>query len=215
MTSPQFMKLTGLSAAVAVCMALGACKGHENYGNDTVANAGVDTGVAAGAMAPAPGSTATAMPIDSMSDANIFAVLDQANQGEVEAGRLATDKATAAGVRAFAQRMVRDHSNLRQKGQQLAKQLNVSPEPPSNFQMPQQQQALMDSLRNTPKGAAFDSTYINRQVTLHEQTVDELKKLQDAADQQQLKDLIDKAIPTIQDHLDQARKVQDNLKTRT
>ncbi len=150
-----------------------------------------------------------------MSDANIFAILDEANKGEVNAGQLAADKATNAGVRNFAQRMVRDHSDLRQKGQQLAQQLNVNPTPPANFQMPQQDQALMDTLRNTAKGMAFDTTYINRQVTLHEQTVDKLKDLQDKANEQQLKDLIGKAIPTIQDHLDQARKVQDNLKTRS
>ncbi len=53
MTSPHLTKLTGLSAAMAVCVALGACKAKDNYGNDTLA-AGVDTNMAAGAMAPAP-----------------------------------------------------------------------------------------------------------------------------------------------------------------
>ncbi|HET7585103.1 MAG TPA: DUF4142 domain-containing protein [Gemmatimonadaceae bacterium] len=215
MTSPQLMKMTGLSAAIAVCVALGACKGNNEYGNDTLASAGADTSAAAGAMAPAPGSTSTAMSMDSLSDANIFAILDQANQGEVDASRLAADKATNATVRQFAQRMTNDHSTLQKQGRQLAQQLSITPTPPPNSQMADQQRAVQDSLRNVAKGAAFDSAYINHEVVVHEQVLDALKKLGDAADAQQLKDLIDKATPTIQSHLDRAKQLQDNLKTRT
>ena len=118
---------TRLVVVLGTAFALAACKKSENYGSDTgmakdtTAAARADTG-----MAPAPAAPAA------LSDPNIVYILDNANMLDSAAGSIAATKGTAADVRDFGKRMMRDHHALRKQGQDLAKKLNVTPEAPAN-----------------------------------------------------------------------------------
>ena len=145
------------------------------------------------------------------SDANIVALLDEANVADSSAGALAATKGTASAVREFGQRMMRDHHQLRQQGLDLAKKLNVTPAAPANDPVQPMAQTETNTLNSTAKGKDFDKAYIDAEVDAHKAV---LKLATDAAQQTQnteLKNLIQKAAPVIQGHLDRVQAIQKTL----
>ena len=82
-------------------------------------------------------------------EAHAMALLHEANVAEIEAGRRAERQATDAGVRAFAARMVQEHTTLDQEATALAQRLNVTPMLPDSA-LPQLQ---MRELQALPTGA--------------------------------------------------------------
>lgn len=195
-------------AALVGVIAVGACKGKE-AATDT-------TAMAAPAPAPAAaGSTtaATPAPAAALTDANIVYILDQANAADSGRGRVAETKGTSADVKQFGRLMVGEHHALRAQGQSLAKKLKVTPQAPSGDQSEAQAKQELDSLNAMAKGAAWDKAYIDYEVTYHQQVLQTATKALDAAQNAELKDLIKKAAPVIQRHLDRAQQIQKKLGT--
>jgi putative membrane protein len=207
--SSQVLRIAG---GVALC-ALVACGKKDNNGG-----AGDSTARGAGnsaAAAPAAGGTTAASANTSgnasLSDPNIVYILDQANAGDSARGRLAETKGTSADVKNYGKLMVAEHHLVRQQGQQLAKKLNVTPQAPSGDQSEAQNKTEQDSLNAMPKGKAWDKAYIDYEVTYHQQLLQTATKALDAAQNQELKDLIKKAAPIVQKHLDRAKQIQQKL----
>ena len=147
-------KLIALSLSVVTLVATAACKAkNESYGT-------VDTTKAAPAAMDTT-RAATPAPAPALTDANIVAILDVANMSDSAFGAMAVKKAKSADVKKFARLMEREHHALRQQGQQLAKKLNLTPEPPANFDLPDKQKAAMSDLE-TKTGADFDKAYRSR-----------------------------------------------------
>ena len=205
------MSRHGVALAAVVWLSLTAC-GKKDQRADSSA-----VGSSAASAAPAAGSTtgasANAGASATLSDPNIVAILDQANAADSARGRLAETKATSADVKNFGRLMVGEHHALRQQGQQLAKKLNVTPQAPPNDQSEAQAKTEMDSLNAMPKGKAWDKAYIDYEVTYHQAVLQTATKALDAAQNQELKDLIKKAAPVIQKHLDRAKQIQQKLGT--
>jgi putative membrane protein len=183
-----------------------ACEGRDRAGEaEESAAAAADTGIAPVDTTGATGSEAK------LSDANIVALLDEANMADSAAGAAAATKATSKEVKDFARLMMSEHHALRQAGQQLAKQLKVTPEPPASDPLKPMAEGAMKTLESTPKGPEFDRTYIEQEVAAHKAVLDLANKAHDQAQKEQLKALIEKARPVIQKHLDQAEALQDKL----
>jgi putative membrane protein len=200
-----------LAASALGLVALVGC-GDRQRGDtasgDTVSMAPGDPG-AAGAM-----RTDTADPRTggaALTDANIVFLLDEANMADSASGAYALGKATNAEVKAFAKLMMGEHHALRLQGQQLAKKLNVTPEPPASDPLKPAAEAEMAALRAAPKGAQFDRTYIEQEVAIHKAVLDLAGQAHGAAQNQQLKALIEKARPVIEKHLQQAEALQKKL----
>jgi len=206
------MSRYGVAVAAVVWLSLTAC-GKKDQRADTSA---VGSGATASA-APAPtagsttGASANAGASATLTDPNIVAILDQANAADSARGRLAETKGTSADVKNFGRLMVGEHHALRQQGQQLAKKLNVTPQPPPNDQSDAQAKTEMDSLNAMPKGKAWDKAYIDYEVSYHQQLLQTATKALDAAQNQELKDLIKRAAPVVQKHLDRAKQIQQKL----
>jgi putative membrane protein len=147
----------------------------------------------------------------SLTDANIVALLDEANMADSASGAYALGKATNPDVRAFAKLMIGEHHALRAQGQQLAKKLNVTPEPPANDPLKPAAEAEMAALRAAPKGPTFDRTYIEQEVGMHKAVLDLAEKAHGAAQNPELKRLIEQARPVIEKHLDRAEEIQKKL----
>ena len=145
------------------------------------------------------------------SDANIAALLDEANKADSAAGAYALTKATNPDVKAYAKLMRLEHHALRVQGQQLVKQLNITPQPPADDPLPNAAQGEMTALKSAPKGAQFDRTYIEQEIGVHKAVLDLAEKAHDATQNEQLKALIEKAKPVIQKHLDRAETIQKKL----
>lgn len=189
---------------VGFCALVAGCKKGET---GTAGSSATGSSAQAGASAAAP----AAAPSTQLSDANIAAMLDQANAADSAAGAVAASKGTNAQVKSFGRRMERDHHQLRQQGQDLVKKLNVTPQMPAGDTSETAAKHWEDSLKAMPKGAAFDRAYIDHEVAAHQQVLQTLQTAQSQAQNQQLKDLITKATPLIQAHLQEAQSIQSKL----
>jgi putative membrane protein len=196
-------RLTTLTVAVLV---VAACAKKENSAVDTTGAASSTTAADTSAMAGAPAASGT------WSDANIVALLDEANAADSSAGAVAATKGTAAAVRDFGKRMMREHHQLRVQGATLAKKLNITPAAPSDDPLPAAAQGEMNTLNTTAKGKDFDKAYIDAEVDVHKQVLDIATKAAAQTQNAELKNLIQKAAPVIQGHLDKAESIQKTLK---
>ena len=201
MMTPLF-KMKGLAVTALVLV---ACSKKESYGTDTTA---ASSTMSADTSAMASSSTTSG----TWTDANIAALLDEANMADSAAGALAATKGTSSAVRDFGRRMTRDHHTLRSQGEALAKKLKVTPAPPAGDNLVTDAQKNMDNLNSTAKGKDFDKAYIDSEVDVHKKVLDLATKAMDQAQSTELKNLIQKAAPVIKGHLDLAESIQKNLK---
>ena len=160
------------------------------------------------------GLLACALPssAQSITDAQIASIVLTANQVDVDAGKLAVEKASRDGVRTFGQLMVSDHMGVNKAAVDLATRLKVTPaDNPTS-------QALKDGgAKNLAKlraldGAAFDKAYIDHEVAYHQQVLDALDKvLIPGATNAELKALLVKVRPAFVAHLEHAKREQTAL----
>ena len=121
---------------------------------------------------------------------------------EVQMGNLALQKASSPDVKAFAQRMVTDHSKANAelaqlataKGAALATELDGDPE------------AALTHLTSL-SGAAFDKAYMQHMVSDHEKAVSDFDKASTSATDADVKAWAGKTLPTLQQHLALAKEV--------
>jgi putative membrane protein len=197
-------KRSGLALVLGTALVMSACAKKDNAATDTgmVADAGVgamaDTGMAA---APAPALT----------DPNIVYVLDMANHLDSMAGSVAATKGTAADVRDYGKMMMRDHHKLRQSGDSLAKKLGVTSEAPAGDTHEADVQKTMSMLNTAAKGKDFDKAYIDNEVIYHQAVLQTATTAMGVAQNPELKNLIQKAAPLIQAHLDKAKAIQSKM----
>jgi len=203
------MLINGTRSRVAVLtvavVAVAGCSKKENYGADTTAAASSTVTSDTSAMgAAAPSGTWT--------DANIFALLDEANMADSSAGSIAGTKGTSSEVREFGKRMMRDHHQLRSQGEALAKKLKVTPAAPSDDPVMPMAQDETNTLNSTAKGKDFDKAYIDAEVNAHKAVLDLATKAAGQTQTAELKNLIQKAAPVIKGHLTKAEAIQKTLK---
>ena len=177
-------------------------------------NAAMGSDTSSGAMTTGAADTSSmaagAQPA-ALSDANIVALLDEANMADSALGAYAVTKATSPDVKSFAKLMMGEHHALRAQGQQLAKRLGVTPQMPADDPLKPAADAEMTALKAAAKGADFDRTYIEHEIGIHKAVLDLAGKAHDAAQNEELKKLIEQAGPVIQKHLDHAEQIQKKL----
>ena len=200
-------RLAGLPVGLMLLLAATACQGRtENAGRDQSAATPPDT-----AASDARGGAAATTPKGGLGDSNIVALLDEANMADSSAGAVALKKATNPDVKAFAKLMMAEHHALRVQGQELAKQLGVTPKLPERDPLAGYTRNEMDALKKAPKGPEFDRTYIDHEVSVHQAVLDLANMARVTTQTAELKDLIGKAIAVIKKHLDQAQEIQKKL----
>lgn len=89
------------------------------------------------------------------------------NSFEIETSRLALASATRPDVRAFANRMVRDHTNATARLASAASASGVPVPPPS---LDPAQTARIETLKKTPAGS-FDAAYLSAQAQAHQEAI--------------------------------------------
>ena len=189
--------LTCAAALVAACS-----KGEKTSDSARAADSSAVAATAAPAMTPA---------APALTDANIVAILDGANAADSAAGSVAAAKGTASDVKAFGRDMMRDHHALRVAGLDLAKKLSVTPEMPAGDTSATAASKWKDSLTAMARGAAWDKAYIEHEVAYHQAVLNTAQTALGAAQNAELKALIQKAAPNIQAHLDHAKQIQSKL----
>jgi putative membrane protein len=126
---------------------------------------------------------------------------------EVDLGRLAARKGRNAEVRAFGNRMVRDHSKAAAELKALASRKKVT----LPTTMTDEQKTEKENLMKL-SGAEFDREYMRMMVEDHDKDVAAFQqKSTDAADAA-LKAWVTKTLPTLQTHQKMAHDIQGKVK---
>lgn len=155
------------------------------------------TAPAAAAAAGAPAAPAAPASKLDRSDRNALIEMAQANMAEISTGKLALGKAVNPEIKAYAQRMVDEHSKALAEVQALAQAKGV--ELPKELTVKHKAKgAMLEAL----KGDIFDRTYMKQsgrrdhRVT-HEQLRDNMNKIKDP----DIKALAMKMQPVVEQHL--------------
>ena len=117
---------------------------------------------------------------------------------EVEAGKLATQKASSEDVKKFGQRMVDDHSKANDELMQLANTKGVTPPK----EIDKKHKGELDKLS---KASNFDKTYMEMMVKDHEKDVSEFRKEAKDGKDPDVKAWAAKTVPTLEEHLNMAK----------
>jgi Predicted outer membrane protein len=127
---------------------------------------------------------------------------------EVEMGQLGEQKAKNSQVKAFAKRMVADHTKANQelvtaikgKGMQIPSSRTAT------------HKAMVEKFQQQDAGKEFDRDYMEQMVEDHKAAVD---LFETAADDERfdldLRSYAKKTLPTLRDHLTQAQTIQSKL----
>jgi putative membrane protein len=195
------------AVALVAAIAAGCAKKTET------ANSSDTTSMSAESTATAPPATTTQAtpPPASISDANIIAMLDEADSAEITEAKLVLQKTKNADVKSFANMMVTDHSRMRKDKDELAKKLNITPQPPAGDQEPSSMTAELSALNGAASPRDMDSIYINDAVADHQKDSSDLVDLKSKATAPELKDAITKAQPVVNKHLDHATMIQSKM----
>jgi putative membrane protein len=146
-----------------------------------------------------------------ITDANIVYILDQANAADSARGHLAATKGTSTDVRQFGKLMAGEHHALRGEGIRLAKKLGVAQQAPPDDKSVSQARTEMAKLKAMHRGKNWDKNYIAYEVNYHQGILQGAGGLLDAAQNQQLKDLLKESGAVVQKHLDLAKQIQQKL----
>jgi putative membrane protein len=147
-----------------------------------------------------------------LSDAQITSVLEVANDGEADLGRLAQIKTQNREVKAFAKDMVNEHSKAKKMATQTASEMNVKPAPYSKTNE-LKATATRDRVKlQKLNGRAFDKAYLDSQIAMHKEvlrTIDD--QLLPNAKSAQMKTMIQDQRPKIEAHLRRAQELRKKL----
>lgn len=187
----------------------------------------VDPNAPAGRPAPAPaGAPAAKAPArtteparsrssEKVSDANIGAMALAFNYTDISYARLAPSRAERADIKRFAERMLTDHTGVNQLITDLLTRLDVTPEDnTASLDMRDESAAKRDLMRDL-SGYAFDSTYIENEITYHRKFLAALDNVMlPSARHPDLKRLLTSVRPAVASHLAHAEQVRADVLAR-
>ena len=131
---------------------------------------------------------------------------------DIDAGKLAAERASKPEVKKFGELMVTDHTGVNKAAVELVTKLKVTPQDnPTSQSLKAGGDKNVANLK-TLKGAAFDKAYVDQEVTYHQAVLDAVDKvLIPGASNAELKALLVKVRPAFVAHLEHAKKVQASL----
>ena len=128
---------------------------------------------------------------------------------EVELGKMAVSNAQNAEVKAFAQKMIDDHSKAGAELKQLATQKKVML-PPDVLPTHKEIMGKLSKL----SGADFDREYVKAMVADHENDVTAFTSVSKGATDADVKAFATKTLPTLEMHLEMIKSLADKMKIK-
>jgi putative membrane protein len=143
---------------------------------------------------------------------DIAGILTMANQGEIDAGQLASTKAVSPTVRDFANMMVRDHTGALSDARATFDRSHLVPNTTNTTAM-----AVQDLSSRTRRsldqyaGSAFDRTYMQSQVDMHQWLLTQIDSSLMPSSRGDLRTLLVNQRAAVAAHLDRARSILNSL----
>ena len=157
-------------------------------------------------------SSMSGMPGMSLTGPDIAGILTTANQGEIDAGQLASTKAVSPAVRDFANMMVRDHTSALSDARATFDRSHLVPNTTNTTAM-----TLQDLSSRTRRsldqyaGSAFDRTYMQSQVDMHQWLLTQIDSSLMPSSRGDLRTLLVNQRAAVAAHLDRARSILNSL----
>lgn len=150
----------------------------------------------------------TAMEDQREDAAEFMTVSASSSMMELEASKLAQQKATNPQVKEFADMMVNDHTAANKEMRELATSKNIT--------MPDSMSSdHMDHVRELSEktGAEFDKAYMDRMVSAHESDVERFEDVAEDADYDdaEVKAFASKTVTKLREHLERAKQIREAL----
>ena len=125
---------------------------------------------------------------------------------EVALGRLAQERATSPQVKDFAKMMVADHQKAGEDLKQIASKHNIAPDPDKHDDHNDVRERLTKLT-----GAEFDREYMQAMVDDHQKAVNDVEGKAENSDNPEVRQWASKALPTLRQHLERAKQIQESL----
>jgi putative membrane protein len=126
---------------------------------------------------------------------------------EIESSRLALKKTQNAGVRRYADMMVKHHQKTTADTMAAARKAGMTPTPPAPDSGITASLAELDAA----SGADFDRLYLGQQVPAHRAALDLHQGYGSGGDQAALRATAKKAVPIVKQHLAMTEKMQGTM----
>jgi putative membrane protein len=151
----------------------------------------------------------------SVNDANIAAMVLASNNTDISYAKLVPTRAERTDIKEFAQRMLTDHTGVNGLVTDLLAKLDLAAEDNiASLDMRDESANKRDMMREL-SGYAFDSTYIENEVSYHRKFLASIDNVMlPKARNSQLKSLLTAVRPAVAAHLAHAEQVRANVLSR-
>ena len=161
---------------------------------------------------PSQSQTDTQRPVnparDNLSSQEFVTKAAASGKAEVAMGKMGTQKADSAAVKAYAQKMVTDHTKANQELASTAKAAGHAV--PAGMDL--NHDAMDRDLERATSGKDFDQKYMDQMVKDHQKAVDLFERASTAGDvAPALQALARKTLPTLREHLNEAQRIRSQL----
>lgn len=151
------------------------------------------------------------LPGATLSDSNMISVLHSLDEGEIDAARLAQQKAATPEVRAFAARVLKEHRELIDANRHLAAELSVEPQAPVlASEIAKAHEDAMRTLR-AASGPAFDRAYVAHEIRQHVRAFNFTQAAAETEGTPELKQELVRTGPDLLSHISAARALVRHL----
>jgi putative membrane protein len=154
--------------------------------------------------APAPETAGPAK----LNTASVLAQIHQTNLKEVELAKIAREKGSTSAVRAYADQLVQDHTNLDQSVIAMAQQSGNLKAMHRAARETADEKTAEQKLKSA-SGAKFDKLFLQQASSDHQNLIRKLQQDREDASDDQLEALIDKMLPILEQHKDLAKILMD------
>lgn len=192
-------EILAISAAGCLSLAMFGCSGTSTK----TTNAG-NTAVVTDSNTTSAANTSGAVSDD---DREFFTKAAQGGLFEVKTAQMVAGKTQNAEVKAFAQRMITDHSKANDELKALAAKKGVN----LPLDVSDDQREDYDELAKLT-GAELDKKYVSAMVDDHDEDVEEFSEQAKDADDADLKAFVAKTLPTLQSHQTQIKEIKNRVK---
>jgi putative membrane protein len=196
-------KMNTITGVAALALVFGSAAAFAQYGGTSNSTTRQPQGRQQDSRTSQDNSDTTSANTKSSADENFAKKAAEGGMAEVKLGQLAEEKGSSPAVKNFGRRMVQDHSKANNELKNVTLKENI----PLPNEMDKSDQATYDRLSKL-SGDAFDRAYARDMVKDHSKDVSEFQKEAKNGKDESIKNFAAQTLPTLQNHLDQARQME-------
>jgi putative membrane protein len=155
-----------------------------------------------------PAAPEMASPPQKMTDGSFVQMAMISNGFELKSSQMAAEKGQSAEVKVFAEQMIADHTKAGDALKSALAEANITVPPAAPLDA--KHQKMLDEL-TTASGEDFDKAYVKMQTQAHIEAVTLFRAYSNAGDNAQLKAFAAETLPTLEKHLDHAKKLTSSM----